>query len=55
VSKVLVLESNEDITALFGMTPYAHKTAERDRNKLLTLNKLSVETDFGISVYRKKA
>ena len=55
VSKLLELSSNEDITALFGMTPYAHKTSERDRKKLLTLEKLAVETDFGISVYRKKA
>lgn len=55
ISKPLVLESNEDISALFGMTPYAHKTSEKDRNKLNRLKKLSVETSFGISIYRKKA
>lgn len=54
VGKRLELNSNEDITALFGMTPYAHKTSEQDRNKLKSLERLSVETDFGISLYRKK-
>ncbi|MBQ3074845.1 MAG: methyltransferase domain-containing protein [Clostridia bacterium] len=54
VEKHIELTSNEDITALFGMTPYAHKTSEQDRNKLQSLSKLSVETDFGVAVYRKK-
>lgn len=54
VKKRVELNSNEDIVALFGMTPYAHKTSEQDRTKLNGLEKLSVETDFGISVYRKK-
>ena len=54
VKKRLELDSNEDITALFGMTPYAHKTSEQDRNKLKGLEKLWVETDFGVAVYRKK-
>lgn len=54
VKKRLELNSNEDITALFGMTPYAHKTSEQDRNKLNGLEKLSVQTDFGVAVYRKK-
>ena len=54
LKKRLELDCNEDITALFGMTPYAHKTSEQDRNKLNGLKKLSVETDFGIAVYRKK-
>lgn len=54
VRKRVEISSNEDITALFGMTPYAHKTSEQDRNKLNGLQKLSVETDFGIAVYRKK-
>ena len=55
VSKSIHLDSNEDITALFGMTPYAHKTSEKDREKLNALESLRVETDFGISIYRKKA
>lgn len=55
VNKRIELASNEDITALFGMTPYAHKTSEQDRSKLSRLQKLSVGTEFGISVYRKKA
>ncbi len=54
IRKRLELNSNEDIVALFGMTPYAHKTSEQDRNKLNALTKLSVETDFGVGVYRKK-
>ena len=54
VQKRIELDSNEDITALFGMTPYAHKTSEQDRDKLKGLEKLSVGTDFGIGIYRKK-
>ncbi len=55
VKKRLELTSNGDIVALFGMTPYAHKTSLPDRNKLLELDHLSVGTDFGIAVYRKKS
>jgi len=53
VQKRIELNSNEDIVALFGMTPYAHKTSERDREKLNALEKLCVTTDFGIGIYRK--
>lgn len=54
VGRTLELNCNEDIVALFGMTPYAHKTSEQDRKKLAGLESLRVETDFGISIYRKK-
>lgn len=54
VGKRLKLDSNEDIIALFGMTPYAHKTSAQDRKKLESLEELTVETDFGIAIYRKK-
>ncbi len=53
VKKSLELTSNEDITALFGMTPYAHKTSLQDRKKLDGLDRLCVETEFGISIYQK--
>ena len=54
VEKRQELNSGQDIAALFQMTPYAHKTSEADRKKLDALEHLSVETEFGIGIYRKK-
>lgn len=48
------LSSNEDITSLFMMTPYYYKTSKSDQQKLAELQKISVETEFLILVYRKK-
>lgn len=45
--------SNEDITALFEMTPYCYKTSKSDREKLNSLESLSVTAEFGVAVYRK--
>lgn len=53
VQKEIALSSQEDIRALFDMTPYAHKTGREDIAKLERLQSLSVETDFGILIYRK--
>ena len=46
------LASNEDITALFEMTPYCYKTSRQDRAKLDALDSLTVSAEFGIAVYR---
>ena len=54
VKKEIFLSSGEDILALFGMTPYAHKTAREDVEKLRKLTSLTVETDFGILIYQKE-
>lgn len=55
VGKEITLQTGEDVRALFGMTPYAHKTSRRDMEKLEAIQSLAVQTDFGISLYRKKA
>lgn len=46
------LASNEDITALFEMTPYCYKTSREDRAKLDRLQSLTVTASFGTAVYR---
>ncbi|MBR5090696.1 MAG: methyltransferase domain-containing protein [Ruminiclostridium sp.] len=47
------LASNEDIIALFEMTPYCYKTSATDRAKLDRLGSLTVSAEFGIAAYRK--
>ena len=47
------ISSNEDIIALFEMTPYCYKTSKSDREKLDSLEKLTVTAEFGVAVYRK--
>ncbi len=49
----IVLETNEDIKALFAMTPYFYKTSDRDRAKLDHLDTLEVQTEFEILCYKK--
>ena len=46
------LNSNEDIIALFEMTPYCYKTSQKDRAKLDDLTSLTVTAEFGTAVYR---
>lgn len=53
VQKEIFLSEPESIRALFGMTPYAHKTSREDIKKLEALNEISVETDFHILIYKK--
>ena len=50
----IVLTSGEDIMNLFRMTPYYYKTGRDDQQKIENLDYLETETEFGISVYRKK-
>ena len=54
VQKEIDLSCGEDILALFGMTPYSHKTSREDIAKLSVISKICVETDFGIYTYRKE-
>ncbi len=51
--KEIVLTDKEDIAALFSMTPYYYKTAEKDKEKLYALSYLATETDFRLLVYQK--
>lgn len=52
VRKTIVLESQDDIQALFQMTPYYYKTGEKDQRKLDRVERLSVTTEFEIAVYQ---
>lgn len=54
VQKEIHLSCSEDVSALFGMTPYAHKTSRQDLAKLSLISEICVETDFGIYTYRKE-
>lgn len=47
------LETQEDIEALFRMTPYYYHTSEADRQKLASLGTLTTQTDFYIRIYRR--
>lgn len=49
----MTVEGAELIDALFSMTPYYWRTAERDRAKLLGLSSLCTAYDFDIFLYRK--
>ena len=47
------IDSNEDIFALFTMTPYYYKTGRSDQEKLKKTNFLNSEIEFGIDVLQK--
>ena len=46
------LESNEDILALFAMTPYYYKSGQEDQNKLKLLDRLTVTAAFGLRLWK---
>lgn len=47
------IEGNEEIRALFSMTPYYFRTSQTDRERLDGLETLETEYDFDIFLYRK--
>lgn len=47
------VEGNEQLMALFSMTPYYWRTAEKDRQKLQRLERLTTEADFDLFLYKK--
>lgn len=53
VEHTLSLDSTEDITDLFSMTPYYYKTGAADQQKLTALSRLDVTLSFGVWVYRR--
>ncbi len=53
VSYKAVIDNNEDLMRLFGMTPYRFRTSEKSMNILKSLNSLDVEVDVDFYVYRK--
>lgn len=50
----MILETREDVRALFMMTPYAYRTGREDRERVLSLDSLVTEAEFCIAVYEKK-
>lgn len=48
------LDHNEDISALFGMTPYFWKSSKEVSEKVKYLEKLTCTIAFDIQIYRRK-
>lgn len=53
LSSQILLQSQEDIQAVFRMTPYYFHTSEKDKQKLLALHSLETSVEFVIAVYEK--
>ncbi len=49
----IVVEGEEDIAALFSMTPYYWRTSEQDKEKLEKLARLETSIEFEINIYKK--
>ncbi len=53
VKYTIELDCNEDILALFKMTPYYYKTSKTDQQKLEKIDRLSTRLEFLIAEYEK--
>ena len=53
VSFEITVRGQDDIGALFSMTPYYWRTSEADKAKLLSLDTLTTEVDMLLYIYRK--
>ena len=53
ISCVITLASQEDIQAVFRMTPYFFHTAQKDKDKLIGLHMLETPIEFVIGEYEK--
>ena len=53
VKSKILLQSPDEIRALFSMTPYAYRTSPQDSEKLLALQTLETELDFLLLTYQK--
>lgn len=53
VTQEITLASQEDIQAVFRMTPYFFHTSQADKEKLLSLTSLSTHVEFVIAEYEK--
>ena len=47
------LDTNDDIMALFGMTPYAWKTPRAGAERLAALDHLTLQISFRVHVFEK--
>ena len=53
LSYKFLLDTPEKIQSLFMMTPYAYRTRQSDREKVLALKTLECTADFRVFVYKK--
>ena len=53
VSFEITVEGQQDIEALFSMTPYYWRTSQQDKAKLQALDSLCTEVDMLLYIYRK--
>ncbi len=49
----ICVEGQNDIEALFSMTPYYWRTSEADKDKLKSIYSLKTEIEFEINIYKK--
>ena len=54
ISYTLTLDSTERISSLFMMTPYAYRTPQSARERLLEMKSLTTEIEFIVFVYERK-
>lgn len=54
LSDVIDVEGNEQVAALFSMTPYYWRTSPKDQEKLNGIRHLKTEIDFDIFLYGKE-
>lgn len=52
ITAVVHLETNEDIMALFRMTPYYYHTKDEDKAKLAHINSMDITTEFVMFIYK---
>lgn len=53
VTDYITLQTQEDIQAVFRMTPYYFHTSVKDKEKLLSLNQLQTTVEFVLAEYEK--
>ena len=53
IRRGITLSANEDVQALFLMTPYYYKTGAEDQKKLSAVRSLSVTTEFLLAIYQR--
>lgn len=53
VREYIHIEGQENIAALFSMTPYFYRTSQTDREKLAALERLDTEIEVEFSVWRR--
>ena len=53
VTAQITLSSQEDIQAVFRMTPYYFHTAQKDKEKLFAFDQLETTVEFVIAAYQK--